>query len=82
MAIDVFSMCSLLKKTLTNSKFVIRDSFAPGIMVWTGVSYYGKTLLIFIDKCVNQTNTNEKNNKLNVLQFSTVLTVCISAYSH
>ena len=26
-------------------KFVKRDSFAPGFMVWAGVSYYGKTSL-------------------------------------
>jgi hypothetical protein len=33
-------------------KFVKRDSFAPGFMVWAGVSYYGKTSLKFIDRNV------------------------------
>ena len=33
-------------------KFVKRDSFAPGFMVWAGVSYYGKTSLRIINKGV------------------------------
>ena len=33
-------------------KFVKHDSFAPGFMVWAGVSYYGKTSLRIIDKGV------------------------------
>ena len=32
--------------------FVKRDLFAPGVMVWTDVSYHDKTLVIFIDKGV------------------------------
>ena len=34
-------------------KFVKSYSFAPGFMVWTSVSYYGKTSLISIDKGVD-----------------------------
>ena len=33
-------------------KFVKRDAFAPGFMVWAGVSFYGKTSLRFINKGV------------------------------
>ena len=39
-------------RDLNKVKFVKRDSFAPGFMVWAGVSFYGKTSLIFIDKGV------------------------------
>ena len=35
-----------------NLQFVKRDSFAPGFMVWAGVSYYGKTSLRIINKGV------------------------------
>ena len=31
-------------------KFVKRNSFAPGLMVWAGDSYYGKTSLRIINK--------------------------------
>ena len=34
------------------AKFVKRDAFAPGFMVWAGISFYGKTSLIFINKGV------------------------------
>ena len=43
-------------------KFVKRDSFAPGFMVWAGFSYYGKTSLIFIDKDV-KVNADHYINK-------------------
>ena len=44
-------------------KFVKRVSFAPGFMVWAGVSYYGKTSLIFIAKGV-EVNANYYINKV------------------
>jgi hypothetical protein len=40
---------------ITKLKFVTRNAFAPGLMVWAGVSYYATTslTLIFINKEVN-----------------------------
>lgn len=44
-------------------KFVKRDSFAPGFMVWAGVSYYGKTSLRIIDRGV-KVNSDYYINKV------------------
>ena len=38
---------------LQKLKFVKCDTFAPGFMVWAGVSFYSKMLQIFIDRGIN-----------------------------
>ena len=45
-------------------KFVKRDLFAPGFMAWARITYYDKTSLIFIDKCVKLNNTDYYINKV------------------
>ena len=53
------------KTYLKKLKFVKPDAFAPGVMVWTGVSYYGKTSLIFNDKGFTVNADYYINNVLN-----------------
>ena len=52
MADDGFCYIHSNETDMQKLKFVNRDSFAPGFMMWAGVNYYGKTSLRIINKGV------------------------------